>query len=328
MLEEFPKSNLNKAENPEESMDISFSENEAEINFNNLSLQKEGDHSKEFVIKFEKEAITLEKGKKYSQYCVYDKETEKMQSIVAELSQYKDLPEEEKLSKILETLRTHVKYPFQKENDDLKLENPDLAKWVEENLLTTNWPTINLSDTFEKGYGICGNLSLAYLYLAEKVGLKGLIFYGDELKNIKRSDNNEALFKLVGVGERARTHAWCEIQLSNGDWIPVDPSTKLIGDEKGIEDFKKANYIGRPSILPCNVDINPVLKCPINIDFLPGDKYGQAVCEATNYAKLISRSPAKKKFTPFEGDFKIKITIIPEMETDMIIKIKDVYEKK
>jgi len=326
MIGQFPELNQNKTENFEEKMTASFSEDKAEIQIQNLSLQKEGDHSKEFVIKFEKEPTRLEEGKQYAQYCIFDKETEKMKSIVDEVKQFQNLPEEERLPKILKILRQYVKYPFKKEGDDLKLKDSELAAWVETNLLTDAIKIMNLSDTFEKGYGICGNLSLAYLYLAEKAGLQGTIMSSEVIKNINRSDNNEQLFKLVDVGKRAPSHFWCEIKLSSGKWIPVDPSTNLIGDEKGIEDFKKANYIGRPASLPCNIDINPGLKCPINIDFLPGDGHGQAICEVTNPVKLISFSPLKKEFIPYKGDCKLNISIDHEKETDMLIKIKDICE--
>lgn len=326
MLGQFSELNQNKTENLEEKMISSFSEDRAEIQIQNLSLQEEGDSSKEFVIKFEKEPINLEQGKQYAQYCIFDKETEKMQSIVDEVKKFQDLPEEERLSKILETLRKYVKYPFKKDNDNLKSENPELAEWVEENVLTDAIKIMNLSDTFEKGYGICGNLSLAYLYLAEKVGLKGVILNSEVIQNINRADNNEQLFKLVDVGERAPSHFWCEIELSNGEWVPVDPSTNLIGDKNGIEDFKKANYIGRPASLPCDINIDKGLKCLINIKFLPGDKEGEAICEITNPVKLISFSPLKREFIPYKGNCKLDISVNHEKEIDMLIKIKDIHE--
>lgn len=238
MTEEFPKPNFVPGKNIENKMLISFSDKEAEIIIPNLSLQLRGDHSKEFSIKFEKEPIDLEKGKMYTQYAVFDKETDKMLSISKELEHYKDLPEKEKLAKTLDILRKNIQYPYKKDIENLKITNPNLAEWVEKsNMLSSGWSPINLSDTFEKGYGICGNLALAYLYLAEKIGLKGVILSGDEIININRTDNNGPLFRVVDVGQRAPSHYWCEIELSNGEWMPVDPSTKLIGDEKGIKDF-------------------------------------------------------------------------------------------
>lgn len=318
--------NINPDKNIEKSMTISFSEKEAEIIISNLSLQSQEDHSKEFSIQFEKEPIDLEKSKTYAQYAVFDKETDKMLSLAKELEQYKDLPEKEKLAKILDILRKNVQYPYKKDIENLKIANSDLAEWVEKNnMLSSGWSPINLSDTFEKGYGICGNLSLAYLYLVEKAGLKGVILSGDEIVNINRADNNKPLFKLVDVGQRAPDHFWCEIELSNGEWMPVDPSTKLIGDEKGIEDFKKANYIGRPKTLPAEIDINAGLNCPIKINFLPGEKYGEALCEVKKTTP-INLSKVKKDFVPYNGECKLHITISPEREIDLKIKIKNVHE--
>lgn len=326
MTEEFPKPSLMPERNFEKNMLISFSEKKAEITIPNLLLQSPEDHSKEFSIQFEKEPIDLEMGKTYAQYAVFDKENDKMLSIAKELEQYKDLPEKEKLLKVLDVLRKNIQYPFKKDIEDLKTTNPDLTEWVEKsNMFSSAWSPINLSDTFEKGYGICGNLSLAYLYLADKVGLKGIILSSDEITNINRTDNNEPLFKLVDVGQRAPEHFWCEIELSSGEWVPVDPSTKLIGDEKGIEDFKKANYVGRPKTLPAEININDGLNCPIQIKFLPGEKYGNAVC-SINKKKPISFSVEKKEFIPYEGEGKLHIRIIKEKEIDSKIKINNVKE--
>ena len=282
--------NNNELKSNPEKMDINFSEKEAKIEFSNLSFQNEQDHSKEFEIDFEKEPVVLKIGEKYAQYNIYDSESGKMKSIVEEVLKHKDLPEKERLSKILEILRKYISYPYKETVEEIKKTNPDSAKWIEENLSLSDFPTNpnKLSDIFENGYGICGNLSLAYLYLAEKVGLNGVILSGDEIKNIERSDNNGPLFKSRKVGEQAPSHVWCEIKLKNGEWVPVDPSTKLIGDENGISDFKRANYVGRPVMLPCEIKTTPQLNCPIKINFLPGEKYGKANC-SVNKKRFLNK---------------------------------------
>lgn len=235
-----------KRENKKElsdNIEISFSDRSAEINFLNLDLEREEDSSDDIEIVFDKKPITLKKDKLYAQYTIYDKESEKMKAVAEECLEFKDLPEKELLHKILEILRKNIDYPFEKKVEEIRKNDPDLADWIDKNTPINNYPLggVNkLSDIFEKGYGICGNMSVAFLYLAEKVDLRGIIFYGDEIKNILRSDNNEPLFKSREVGSPAPTHSWCEIKLSNGEWVPVDPATKLIGDENGIGDFKKA----------------------------------------------------------------------------------------
>jgi hypothetical protein len=318
---EYKKNENKKERKMEEVVKISFSNKMADIDFLNLDLRKEEDKSKSIEIVFEKQPITLKKGEVYSQYTIFDEESDKMKSIVEECLELKGLPEKELLNKILEILRKNINYPFKDKVEELRESNPDLADWLEENIPIDNYPVggpNKLSDIFEKGYGICGNMSVAYLYLAEKVGLRGVIFYGDEIKNILRSDNNEKLFKSREVGASAPTHSWCEIKLSNGEWIPVDPSTKLIGDENGINDFKKANYRGRPSILPCEIELNPKLNFPIKIDFLPGEKDGKAICH------LNKKKTFKKDFVPYKGDCKINIQILPC--NDMEIKFNNISE--
>lgn len=318
---EYKKNENKKEREMDEVVKISFSDKMADIDFLNLDLRREEDKSKSIEIVFEKQPITLKKGEVYSQYTIFDEESDKMRSIVEECLEFKGLPEKELLNKILEILRKNINYPFKDKVEELRESDPDLADWLEENTPIDNYPASGpnkLSDIFEKGYGICGNMSVAYLYLAEKVGLGGVIFYGDEIKNILRSDNSEKLFKSREVGVSAPTHSWCEIKLSNGEWIPVDPSTKLIGDENGINDFKKANYIGRPSILPCEIESNPKLNFPIKIDFLPGEKDGKAICH------LNKKKTFKKDFVPYKGDCKMSIQILPC--NDMEIKFNNISE--
>lgn len=318
---EYKKTENKKEGEIDEAIKISFSDKMAEIDFLNLDLKQEDDKSKSIEIVFEKQPTTLKKGEVYSQYTIFDEESDKMKSITEECLEFKNLPEKKLLHKILEILRKNIDYPFEEKVEEIRKSDPGLADWLDKNTPIKNFPVggLNkLSDIFEKGYGICGNLSVAYLYLAEKVGLKGVIFYGDEIKNISRGDNAEPLFKSRDIGAPAPTHYWCEIRLSNGEWIPVDPSTKLIGDESGINDFKKANYIGRPSDLPCEINPAPMLNFPIKIDFLPGEKYGKAIC------RLNKKKALNKDFAPYKGDCKINIQILPC--NDMEIKFNNISE--
>lgn len=318
---EYKKTENKKEGEIDEAIKIFFSDKTAEIDFLNLDLKREEDKSKSIEIVFEKQPVSLKKGEVYSQYTIFDEESDKMKSIAEECLEFRNLSEKELLHKILEILRKNIDYPFKDKVEELRKSDQDLADWLDKNTPIDNYPVggpNKLSDIFEKGYGICGNMSVAYLYLVEKVGLKGVIFYGDEIKNILRSDNNEKLFKSRNIEAPAPTHSWCEIRLSNGDWIPVDPSTELIGDESGIKDFLKANYLGRPSILPCEIDSNPKLNFPIKIDFLPGEKYGKAIC------RLNKKKALNKDFVPYKGDCKINIQILPC--NDMEIKFNNISE--
>ncbi len=304
-----------------EKLNIAFTDKVAEIGFFNLNFQNDQDKSKAVEIIFEKQPISLKKGEMYCQYTVFDEESEKMKSIAEKCLKFKDLPEKKLLHKILEILREHIDYPFKEKVEEIRKNDPELADWLNKNTPIKNFPVggpNKISDIFAKGYGICGNLSVAYLYLVEKVGLKGVIFYGDEIKNILRSDNNEKLFKSSEVEAPVGTHSWCEIKLSNGEWIPVDPSTKLIGDENGINDFNNANYIGRSSTLPCDIKSTPALNFPILMNFLPGEKYGKAVCT------LNKKKVPTKDFIPYTGDCKLEIKILPY--NDMEIKFHSISE--
>lgn len=77
------------------------------------------------------------------------------------------------------------------------------------------------------------------------------------IKNIERSDTKQKLFRSAEVGKPVSAHSWVEIKTSDGRWIPVDPSTKLVGDsEEGLSMFREANYMayGNPSL---DVEVEP-----------------------------------------------------------------------
>lgn len=82
--------------------------------------------------------------------------------------------------------------------------------------------------------------------MIQKAGLQGTLCNAEAgvVKNIKRSDREENLFKSVAIGEPTAAHMWTEVQMSDGTWIPVDPSTNLVGDtQERMALFQEANYM-------------------------------------------------------------------------------------
>lgn len=169
-----------------------------------------------------------------------------MQDIANQAESLKALPEDTRPRAAMELFRSQMHYAYNDVVAKLAETNPNTAEWIVKNTgLNHSVSDVPLSELMENKYGICSHLAVGYLWLAQKAGLEGIIMTSNhnELRNITRSDNGEALFKSVDVGQPASAHAWVEIKLSNGRWIPVDPTTKLVGDtEEELRMFKEANY--------------------------------------------------------------------------------------
>jgi hypothetical protein len=106
---------------------------------------------------------------------------------------------------------------------------------------------IGFDEVAKYGVGVCGHLSSVYLYLANKAGLKGILVNSAPERtpiNIARTDRDKKLFRSAEVGSRTSNHAWVEIQVQDGTWVPVDPSTELTGTtEEGMSMFREADYV-------------------------------------------------------------------------------------
>ena len=242
--------------------EIRFTEKEGAVFFHDLDLSKDSPNSPEITITVKKQPVYLREGDRCSLGAVIiDKETDKMKSLADQAEKLVSLPERERLSKILEILRSHVDYPYENIVVEISKKDPELAQWITENVgLRSNKTDIPLSEIFEKKYGICRHLAPAYLWLAQKAGLQGVILTCDHktIKNIQRTDNGERLFKSAEVDQLVDGHAWVEIKLSDGVWVPVDPSTKLVGDtEESFEMFKRASYRGFANV---GIDVDSEVK--------------------------------------------------------------------
>lgn len=229
------------------SPELSFSGKELDFKFKNLNLNAENPRSSELKVTFQKEPMEFKVGNSYGpmEEVLFDGNvTEIMDKLSEKASKLKSLPEEERLLPLLDLIRDNIKYPLQSDIDKLKSEGAEHAQWIEDNFRKSSMPQhIPLSEIFEKGYGICSHLSVAYLWLAQKAGLQGTFGEGRPF-NVSRVDNQEPLFKNFSLGEPV-SHMWVEIKLSDKQWVTVDPSTKLIGDTaENRKTFKNAKYVG------------------------------------------------------------------------------------
>lgn len=98
-----------------------------------------------------------------------------MQSLATEAETLLELPENERPARVLEILRSKMHYAYNDVIEKLSETDPDLAKWVAENtgLNASSVSNVTLSELMERGYGVCRHLATAYLWLAQKAGLKG-----------------------------------------------------------------------------------------------------------------------------------------------------------
>lgn len=312
-----------ETEKSEKDIEINLERKKATVMFRNLELNADNLRSPEIRIVVEKQPIELVEGKSYYCNAVFiDKETEKMKNLAAKAEKLLEFPEEERPAKVLEIFRQHMHYAYKEVIEKLSKTDPELARWVAKNTgPDANVNNVPLSQLIEKGYGICKHLAVAYLWLAQKAGLRGVILSADRgvIKNIERSDTKEKLFKSVEIGKPLPAHSWVEIKTKEGRWIPVDPSTNLVGDtEAGLEMFRKANYYASGSFgldfeaLP-REKLSPLLTKPIA--FPPAEAKGSGIIcaelrgiktkpysgEATLTIR-VAREEFSKEFTGFELD--------------------------
>lgn len=157
----------------------------------------------------------------------------------------KELPEAERLGAVMKLIHEKLKYPYPETTENDSRDNPDLKKWLDERFgERPRIGDLELNEFLERGYGDCKIMATAYLLAAQSAELRGIYANsGTALKNIKRPDNGQPIFRSVEVDRDLNSaHAWVEIQLSDGRWIPVDPTANMIGEGEMLKVFQEAGY--------------------------------------------------------------------------------------
>lgn len=167
------------------------------------------------------------------------------------------LPERQRPGALLHLLRSKVAYSYPDILASLGRTDSTLVEAIRDNNRTPFIEQAVFRRAVQLGYGNCQPLSVAMLYLGKEAGLEGAFLTNaprlgkiegadpNPITNVIRRDTHTRLFKMdERIGSNIpEGHAWVELRTSDGEWIPVDPATELVGDtEEGIATFKEANY--------------------------------------------------------------------------------------
>jgi hypothetical protein len=220
-----------------------------EISFPHLALEPGAD-SVNVSITLQKEVTPM------NEEAPVENELPAVQEMIEAARALRDLPEAERPRKVMEILRGQIDYPYRTVVEDLKQTDPERAAQLEK--VSAEFQLVQLSTLREAtrlGYGNCMPLTTGMLVLGREAGLEGAYLTNapgrdkakdpNPIKNVIRMDNQQPLFKGdQNYGENIPVgHAWAEFKLSDGRWMPVDPSTQLVGDtDEGMEVFRQANY--------------------------------------------------------------------------------------
>jgi hypothetical protein len=202
------------------------------------------------------------------------------QQMLEEAKALREIPERERPRKLVELLRSQIQYAYPAKIKELEETDPALAERINRIIdIRTEGVAdpLPLSEVVESGYGVCRHLAVAMLPLAQAAGLQGALCASNagRIKNIIRKDNGQQLFKLYNIESTTDPHVWVELRTSDGEWIPVDPATQLVGDNSdSLATFQDANYralTGYLDIKGLPAHVSWLYQDP-SLEFLPGEK--------------------------------------------------------
>lgn len=228
------------------------------------------------------------------------------------------LPELERIRQLVHLVRSNLTY-VRSEDQIQHLESARREvlhrRYFESNPLPT--AVESLSQVVNDGIGVCNEFGSLYLVLANDAGLKGVNHIGS-VRNQLIVGANELLVKHKPIGD-GDFHFWAEIQLSNGEWLPVDPTIDFIGDELNkLETFRQA-YRSKGSFLP-------------NITGLPQGLTYERNAENFSFGEGTHSGPLKIRLTKrgdsqspdYKGDINIVLTPRVNEITKTVISVENV----
>lgn len=267
-----------------------------------------------------------------------DDQSSKLKRMTEEARVLTDLPEKQRQRPLLAIVGQNMKYAYPWVMEQLANDDPELAASVDEKTSLKSWPStlLTLSEVVDLGYGICRHLSVVMLVLAKSAGLQGAHMAYQPIPddptsniiNVVRKDTGKPLFLSIGAGEPfARGHTYLEILMGSGEWIPVDPTTGLIGDtEDGLATFKEANYQANVgSVITTKGLPDSVYAIPAsNLQLRPGESQRTGNYKIGGYTEtVLGQGQSAKKYRKYEGPLDFQM-FTRNSYTGTVIEIKDV----
>lgn len=287
---------------------------------------------------------------------IIERESTKLREMLAEAESLKDIPDHEKPRKLLEIVRRNISYPYDETIEEIAATDPTLAEWISRNTgpKSQGYNPVSVSKIVDTKHGVCRHLSVVTLMLAKEANMEGAyLTTSSPLLGTVKSDSNtlmnvinpktgEALFKSASPNAPVLGgHAWVELKTKDGTWIPLDPTTQLVGDSpEELETFRKANYNAWPGSslniegFPNHVDIEG------NQDlwFAPSKSIHTGIVTINSRVeqiisitkgpdgKLISKSEEPKQ-TQYSGPLNFQIYSRPA-ERGITVAVKNVSKAK
>lgn len=237
-METFEPTQPNRIENPEPQKNL-----QRKLHFDSVELTPENELP--INIRVRKEPIEVHSGDSLGANSVEVNFEGEAQSLMDEAVKLAELPEEERLAALTELVRSKLKYPYPDVIEAAGTNNPELKEWLEKRFggNPSTWK-LELNEFLKNGYGDCKIMAAAYLVAAQAAKMKGIYANSNgSLRNVNRPDTGKPVFRSVELERDTNAaHAWVEIRLSDGRWIPVDPTTNMIGLGEMMEIFRQAGY--------------------------------------------------------------------------------------
>lgn len=187
--------------------------------------------------------------------------------LMEEAENLAELPEEERLFALMELVQSKLEYPYPDVIEVAQAKNPELKEWFEQNFgENPSVGNLHLNDFLKNGYGDCKIMAAAYILAAQSAKMRGIYANSvNVLKNVVRPDTGKPVFKSTELDrDTDSAHAWVEIQLSDGRWVPVDPTTNMVGLGEMMKVFKQAGY---------NTPVSFESEAPQELELEGGDSY-------------------------------------------------------
>ena len=192
---------------------------------------------------------------------------------------------EARIQPLIELVHTTISRANPAIIEKMSLERPEEAEWIRKNILKPTWETrIHVLDLLHYKHGVCRNYAWLFLWLAKHAGLTGRLLRtnADQLLNIRHPHLDRPLWNSFPEGTIGPApHLWVELYMKEDTWLPIDPTTKLVGDTpEGLKAFHDARYYAVHHIDNYFRVSHPEIAVRVEeVGFHPGDSQTQVLMQ-------------------------------------------------